>query len=251
MLGQFVKQTVGRLRRSGITVDWIREGRDSWMIRHLKAGTMRIREDHRVVQIEQLSVRNDRLGPQEVWPPYLQLKDYYDQSDRRTPRQVRCSRQMGNFFSYLVHVRRPDIVVEFGGAFGVSGMYWLSALEDNSRGRLLSFEPNEGWAGIAEKNLAAIGSRFTLVRGTFEENIDIVLNEGERIDIALIDAIHTDEFVLPQFEMVAKRLVSDGLILIDDVHFRGMNGCFEKIALDPRIRSSAVLCDHVGMVELG
>ncbi len=216
----------------------------------LKAGTVRIAEDRRVVQIERLSAQNDRRGPQEIWPPYLQLKDYYDQSDKRTSRQVRCSRHMGNFFSHLVRIRRPDIVVEFGGAFGVSGMYWLSALEDNNRGRLLSFEPNEGWAEIAEKNLAAIGSRFILTRGTFEENIDTVLQEGERIDIALIDAIHTDQFVLPQFEVVVKRLVSGGLVLVDDIHFKGMNGCFEKIALDPRVRSSAVLCDHVGVVEL-
>lgn len=251
MLEQLVRQTVGRLCPSHVTVRWIREGRDSWIACHLKAGPMPVKEDRRAAQIERLSVQTDRLGPQQVWTRYLQLKDYYDRMVTRAPGQVRCSRRMGNFFAYLVRARKPDIVVEFGAAFGVSGMYWLSALEDNGQGWLLSFEPNEGWAAIAERNLAAIGRRFTLTRGVFEENIDGVLTEGKRIDIALIDAIHTDEFVLPQFEAVVKRLASGGLVLVDDIHFKGMNGCFERIAVDSRVKSSAVLCDHVGIVELG
>lgn len=220
------------------------------MVHHLTSRILLIRKDRRTTQIERISAQNDDLGPQKIWQPYLQLKDYHGQSPRRMPSQVRSSPKMGSFFSHLVRLRKPDVVVEFGAAFGVSGMYWLSALEDNHRGRLISFEPNEGWAAVAEKNLAAIGNRFTLVRGTFEENIHATLQEGEKIDIALIDAIHTDAFVLSQFETVVGRLAHGGLVLLDDIHFKEMNGCFERIAIDPRVRSSAILCDHVGLVEV-
>lgn len=250
MLKGILKQTVGHLGRPTITVNWIREGNDSWMAGHLRQGRQRIRADRRAARIERLSVRNNKLGPQKIWHSYLQLKDYYDGSDTRMPSDVRCSFRMGNFFSHLVRLRKPDLVVEFGAAFGVSGMYWLSALEDNHKGRLLSFEPNEIWAKTAEKNLAAIGSHFTLIKGPFEDNIDTELKEGEKIEIALIDAIHTDAFVLPQFELVAERLAAGGLVLLDDIHLKSMNRCFDKIALDPRVKSSAVLCEHVGMVEL-
>ena len=101
---------------------------------------------------------------------------------------------MGRFFSWLVTNRRPSVIVEFGTAFGVSGMYWLFGLESNGGGTLLTFEPNDVWARIAEANLVAIGRRFELTVGTFEENIDRNLSPGERIDIAFIDAIHTSEF---------------------------------------------------------
>jgi len=238
------------LYRPTITLTWIRKGQDSWMAHHLTSRTLPIRRDRRTTQIERISVQNDDLGPQKIWQPYLQLEDYHGRSPQRMPSQVRSSPTMCSFFSHLVRVRKPEVVVEFGTAFGVSGMYWLSALEDNHRGRLIGFEPNEGWAAVAEKNLAAVGSRFTLVRGTFEESIDAALKEGEKIDIALIDAIHTDTFVLPQFEMVVGRLAHGGLVLLDDIHFKGMNGCFERIAIDPRVASSAILCDHVGIVEV-
>jgi predicted O-methyltransferase YrrM len=252
MLKSILKQTVGHLCRPTISVSWIRQDNDSWMARYLKDGRQRIRADRRAAKIERLSARDEKLGSQKVLDAYLKLKNYSG-ADTRTPSQVRCSFRMGNFFSHIVRLRRPEVIVEFGAAFGVSGMYWLSGLEANGKGKLLSFEPNEVWAAIAEKNLAAIGTRFKMIKGTFEENIDAELKERERerekIDIALIDAIHTDAFVLPQFELVAERLAPGGLVLVDDIHFKGMNQCFDKIATDPRIKSSAVLCDHVGMVE--
>ena len=249
MLKNILKQSVAHLCRPAITVNWIRQDNDSWMARHLKQGSQRIRADRRAAKIERLSARNDKLGSQKVLETYLQLKDCYDGPDTRTRSEVRCSFRMGNFFSHLVRLRKLEIVVEFGAALGVSGMFWLSALETNGRGRLLSFELNEIWAEIAEKNLAAIGTRFKMVKGAFEDNIDAELSEGERIEIALIDAIHTDEFVLPQFALVAERLAPGGLVLLDDIYFRGMNNCFDKIAIDRRIKSSAILCDHFGMVE--
>lgn len=250
MLKSILRQTVGHLTRPTITVSWIREGDDSWMARHLKQGRQRIRADGRAAKIERLSARNDKLGLQKIWHPYLELKAYGDGSDMRMSSEVRCSFRMGNFFSHLIRLRKPDLVVEFGAAFGVSGMYWLSGLEDNCKGRLLSFEPNETWARTAEKNLAALGSRFTLIKGPFEDNIDAQLKENEKIDIAMIDAIHTDAFVLPQFELVVERLAPGGLVFLDDIHFKSMNRCFDKIAIDVRVKSSAILCDRIGMVEL-
>ena len=82
-------------------------------------------------------------------------------------------------------------MVEFGTAFGVSGMYWLSGLESNNFGELLTFDPNEVWAEIARKNLSGISNRFQLVNGTFEDNIDAYLGSDRQIDMAFIDVIHT------------------------------------------------------------
>ena len=47
--------------------------------------------------------------------------------------------------------RRPEIIVEFGSGFGVSGMYFAAGLEDNQSGHLYSFEINDEWADVAER----------------------------------------------------------------------------------------------------
>jgi predicted O-methyltransferase YrrM len=146
---------------------------------------------------------------------------------------------------------REQLVVEFGTAFGISGMYWLAGLEINKHGRLLTFEPNAIWADIARDNLLAIGRRFTLTHGTFEEHIDSELGADDRIGIAFIDGSHTSDFVLPQFEIVLKHVAPNGLVVFDDVDFSAdMASCWESIARDSRVRASLKLTSRVGIVEV-
>jgi len=202
-------------------------------------------------RIEARAAATQNLGEQPLWSKYAAVGDpgAPRRSGSRTSDDVRTSREMGRFFSWLVTDRRPSVVVEFGSAFGVSGMYWLSGLESNGEGRLLTFEPNETWAAIARGNLAAIGTRFDLTVGTFEDKVDGTLSPGERIDIAFIDAIHTSEFVGPQFELVTARLSPGGLVLLDDIDFSpDMRSCWEKIRADRRLAAS-VEVDRVGIVE--
>ena len=42
----------------------------------------------------------------------------------RLPDDVRSSADLGDLYAWLVQERRPTTVVEFGSAFGVSGMYF-------------------------------------------------------------------------------------------------------------------------------
>src|SRR5690606_35868607 len=110
-----------------------------------------------------------------------------DRGATRIPNDVRTNRLMGEFYSYLVQRAQPEIIVEFGAAFGVSGMYFLSGLETYSGGKLISFEPNVVWAEMARSNLSKISDKHELVSGTFEENIGRVLPSNKRIDLAFID----------------------------------------------------------------
>ena len=158
---------------------------------------------------------------------------------------------MGRFFAWLVRVRRPQLIVEFGTAFGVSGMYWLAALEAAGEGRLLTFEPNPVWQSIAERNLSEVGARYVAVAGTFEASIDSVRQPGEYIDLAFVDAIHTSAFVRPQVELLIERLAPNGLILLDDIAFSpDMRQCWEAFARDDRVAASVVVGGRVGVLEL-
>ena len=79
-------------------------------------------------------------------------------------------------------------------------MYWLLGLELAQSGHLWTFEPNDTWAAIARENLATVSAHFTAVTGTFEDNVDDALSDN-RIDVAFIDAVHTSEFVRPQYRV--------------------------------------------------
>lgn len=128
-------------------------------------------------------------------------------------------------------------------------MYWLAGIEQSGCGDLLSFEVNKNWAAIALKNLQEIGTRFCLTEGTFEENIASVL-AGRKIGIALIDAIHTSEFVNRQFEIVLTYLEPGGIVVLDDVDFSDdMAQCWSAIANDPRVLASVAVNGHLGIIE--
>lgn len=231
-----------------IPVRWVRKDEDSWLARHLGGDSLQLKRGALSAQIESLAQETNRLGAQPLWEGY---QENNLGGATREPDNVRTAPAIGNFYSHLVQQRRPQTIVEFGTAFGVSGMYFLAGLKANGAGRLLTFEPNEIWAGLAQKNLSRISDRFQLTVGTFEEHIDRVLPAGEKIDLAFIDAIHTKEFVLPQLELVLERCSAKALIILDDLEFSdSMRECWQEVSTDSRFSASAVLCRGVGIVEL-
>jgi predicted O-methyltransferase YrrM len=230
-----------------IPIRWTRRNEDSWIAKQFTETFVKLNVDGFSRQIERIASRTNKLGPQPLWEGYLPQS----LGSTRLPKRISTTKTMGNFFAGLVKQRRPQIIVEFGTAFGVSGMYWLAGLEANQKGELLTFEPNEAWASIAKQNLSEISNRFTLVVGTFENNIDKHLIGGKTIDITFIDAIHKREFVVPQLELVVARSSSRGLIILDDINFSDdMQGCWEEIATDRRFAASAALGRRVGILEL-
>lgn len=228
-----------------IPVTWLKQDPSSWLAQNLSQDRITPQINPLTSKIETLASQTNKLGEQPLW------EGYQSEGATRNANQVRTKNIMGNFYAELITQRKPDIVVEFGAAFGVSGMYWLAGLEANRCGKLLSFEPNQIWADIARKNMQAISDRFMLEVGTFEENIDKHLGEGEKIDIAFIDAIHTPEFVVPQLNLVHERTAPGSIIIIDDVNFSpSMEQCWRDIAQESRFTTSAYLGKRVGILEV-
>jgi predicted O-methyltransferase YrrM len=186
--------------------------------------------------IEERSGETDDLGEFHAWEVYGDVK--------RKPNHVRSSRVLGRFYADVVRRLRPMNVVEFGTAFGVSGMYFTAAMRQLGAGRLWTFEPNALWARLAEKNLAAVGGDFVLTVGTFEENVERITGP---VDLALIDAVHTSEWVESQFDLVLDRCRSGAVVLIDDIDFsHDMRQCWKKLARDRRGRGSVAVAGHLG-----
>ena len=197
--------------------------------------------------VEERAGKTHRTGDRPLWEGYQSVKGYPRGGDTRKPDQVRSDALVGRFYSWLASQRREDAIVEFGTAFGVSGMYWLSGM---SAGQLYTFEPNANWAASAEENLRSISYRFTLTVDTFE-TVGPTLLAPQSVGIAFVDAIHTSEFVFRQYDILKPLMKPGALALFDDIDFSpDMADCWRRIAADPSLAASATLTDRVGIVEL-
>lgn len=226
-----------------VPLSWTRNGPLGEMYGHRK--WTRPRPTPRDAVIQRRVAETVALGELPLWQGYGE-----GEGATRTPGTVSTETHVGRFYADLVQRLQPSVVVEFGSAFGVSGMYWLAGLEAAGDGHLFSFEPNKRWAGVAEANMAAVSGRFTLTADTFEESVDAVLDD-RRIDLAFIDAIHTSEFVEPQFEIVASRLSPNGVVVLDDIAFSDdMRGCWERLSRDPRVIAAGTATRRVGLLQL-
>ncbi len=227
------------MQRLGIlALDWERQGS-----RHLPFS--RPPKAPQEPLILEKTAATDQLGAQSLWEGYGEGEEAI-----RTPAKVRTKPLMGRFFSEMVRRVQPETVVEFGTAFGVSGMYWLAALERNQRGHLYTFEVNSAWADNAENNHRSIGNRFTLVRGRFEDHVGEVLGDRQ-IDMAMIDAVHSSDWVLPQFGIVSARTSVGAIVMCDDINFSDdMRVCWQSLSRHHQVAEAARVAGRVGLLRL-
>jgi predicted O-methyltransferase YrrM len=248
IIDSLAKRLIYRYQSPGVPIRWIRSDRHSWLWRQIGDHFIRPRQTTYGLRIEELAQETNNLGPQPLWGGYGSNNIG---SSTRTPAEVRTPRVMGNLYAQLVERLQPNIVVEVGTAFGVSGMYFLAGIESNKKGRLLTFEPNSAWRSLAIHNLSQISHRFDCIGGTFEESVDEALPKGHGIDLAFIDAIHTRDFVVPQLEIIIARSSNQLIVILDDINFsESMKECWAEISKDDRCLCSAELSERVGILEL-
>jgi predicted O-methyltransferase YrrM len=197
-------------------------------------------------RIESAARATNALGAQKL------ADEYGESGGARTPNAVRSAPSCGDLYAWLVQQRRPATVVEFGSAFGVSGMYFCAGLEAAHTGHLYTFEINREWADIAERNIRSVSGRFTLTRGAFEDHVDAVVPGP--IDLAFVDGIHTYEFVMRQFSTLNPRMSGGGLIAFDDIDFNKpgarMREAWTDIVATGRVVAAVEVQGRVGLVEL-
>src|SRR5262249_55564570 len=125
-------------RSRRIPIRWLQRDDASWLARNLPGTGIRPRRNAYAIKIESLAAATNALGPQPLWEGYGENNR---NGPTRVPAEVRTPNLMGELFTQLVTARRPRTIVEFGTAFGVSGMYFLAGLQINGGGELLTFEP--------------------------------------------------------------------------------------------------------------
>lgn len=228
-----------------LDVNFIRKN-DGLLLRRLPPGKFDPPTFSDEAVIERQKMATSETGQHQIWDGYAAVEGY--RQGLRTSEKVSTKTKFGRLYTWLVRLTQAQAVIEFGTAFGVSGMYWLAGLKDTG-GRLYTFEPNAKWAAIADQNLRTIHDEFSLVVGTFEDNASHVLSPGVA-QIGFVDAIHTSEFVFRQFEILLPYMSTGAIIVFDDIAFSDdMRACWRHLARAPGVATS-VSMGRVGLVEL-
>lgn len=229
-------------RHSSVTVKWIKTG--GRLAGMLSGETVPVPAFPKVRNIERRAHRTSNLGS-------FGLHEQYGATGKNmNPDDVRCSQRIGRLYRWLTVTFKPEVIIEIGTAFGTSGMYWLAGLEENGSGELATFEMNEAWRQVAVQNLSRIGTRYKSVAGPFEDHWEEALG-GRRIGIALIDGIHTREWVMPQFERILSRLAPGGLIGFDDIDFSDeMKEVWASLAEHSSAVAAVEVNSHLGILEM-
>ncbi len=138
------------------------------------------------------------------------------------PADLAVSSLAGLVLYSTIRKMKPDVVLETGVAYGYSTYMILSALNKNGRGRLISTEIKkytfEGpKIGILLSSIDR--SRWTLVVGKPQENLDKALGMVEKINIFIHDSDHSYKNMMFEYRRAYSKM-KGGLMMSDDIYWR-------------------------------
>lgn len=144
--------------------------------------------------------------------------------------------ETARLIEFMVTTKKPKKILELGTAIGYSSI--LMALTLNGDVQITTIERDEKMVEIASNNIkkAGLENNITIMEG---DCLSILENLNEEFDMIFIDAGHGHycEFLPHCLRMLSK----DGVIMADNVLFRGMVACNElmvkrKITIVKRMR---------------
>jgi predicted O-methyltransferase YrrM len=156
----------------------------------------------------------------------------------------------GRFLMRLVRELRPASCIEMGSGFGISGAYQAAALELNGSGELLALDQEPSLASIATRTWAALGleRRITLELGPIGRTLEGAASRAAPVHYAFIDAEHTEQATVRNFEMLLPHLAPGAVVVVDDIKVdQGMDRAWTRIAEQDAV-SAAVGLRRVGVV---
>ena len=126
-------------------------------------------------------------------------------------------------------------IVELGTSLGVTTAY-MAAMD--SRNRVVTFEGCEAVANIAKENWKALNINNIECR-VGEIDVEELVGDIERLDVAFIDANHTYVSTCEYFDILAGIVHEKSVIVVDDIHHsEEMEKAWKAICADERVTST-------------
>jgi predicted O-methyltransferase YrrM len=161
--------------------------------------------------------------------------------------------QLCVFLMQLIRELRPRSCLELGTGFGISTAYQAASLELNGAGTLTTFERASEVAGIAEQGLLELEltRRVELRVGAIDDLLKEALEGIGPVEYAFVDADHTEEATVRQFELMLPHLAEEALVVFDDINWTegGMTRAWDRIRRHEQV-SAALGVRRLGVVAV-
>ena len=127
----------------------------------------------------------------------------------------RVGQLLFKWIAYIGHeAQRPLEIVELGTSLGITTAYLAAP---DSRNRITTFEGSPAAADTARRNWEKLDlHNIHLIEGNINDTLYNYVRES--IDIAYIDANHTEEATMRYFEYLAPMANEKSIFIIDDIH---------------------------------
>jgi predicted O-methyltransferase YrrM len=134
----------------------------------------------------------------------------------------------------LVKYFSPSCILELGTSLGISTAYMASARPE---ARVYTLEGCPNLAGRAGNNFKTLGlENIEVIRSTFEEVLDRVLENIPSLDFVFIDGNHTCAATLEYLDKCLRHAHPDTVLVLDDIHWSDeMERAWEIVRKDPRV----------------
>jgi predicted O-methyltransferase YrrM len=137
-------------------------------------------------------------------------------------------------------------MIELGTSLGVTTTYLA---ETGNLENLVTMEGADAIADYAETWFRkAKLQKVKLVRGNFDDTLEVVLQGMDTVDLAFVDGNHRKEPTLRYFNSIKSKINENSCIIFDDIHWSAeMEEAWAEIKADPGVRLSIDLF-FVGIV---
>lgn len=136
------------------------------------------------------------------------------------------------FFYHLTKSNNINNVLEIGTNLGVSGQYFLKALEGKQNTKFVTLEGVKGLCDIAQQSFKYICAerKFELVHGLYDETLINISNKNIHFDLLFFDGNHRYDATLKYFELLKNNIAVRALVIFDDIHWSlGMRKAWQEI----------------------
>lgn len=139
------------------------------------------------------------------------------------------------FFYHLAKTEKIKNVLEIGTNLGVSGQYFLKAIEKKINSIFFTLEGIKNLCNIATDrfNLISDNNRFRVIHGLYDEKLLELNKLNIKFDLVFIDGNHQFEATIKYYELLKNQFAQNAIVIFDDIHWSNdMTDAWKRIIRD-------------------
>ncbi len=137
----------------------------------------------------------------------------------------------------LVRIIQPKVSIELGTSLGIATAYLAKAKVDCN---IYTFEGNESLIKKSQELFTKLKcNNIQIIPGNIDDTFSKIVEPFDKIDMAIIDANHTQEALMRYFNILKLKMNETGILVIDDIRWSvEMYKGWKKIISDQHVSIS-------------